>query len=456
MILITFITTCIAILAIGYILAKKETIRQLEERYGKISVKEQELNKRQAEINIKKQKIESFQKKYGNLIEKDKILMELESNIKEDRKTLAEIKKEITLLISRLQELEEQEFIVSHGLYESKYDFGTSEEYKEKLDTIKIKQKEKIKNKIAAICHTEWTVEGSQAKGRKMINAFLKLILRAFNGECDTAVLKVKYNNIKTLEKRINKSYEALNKLSETNKCEITKEYLGLRLQELYLTHEFQEKKKEEQEEQRRIKEQMREEEKARREIEKIKEKTEEEEEKYTKELEKARQEITQLMGQEKDKLQEKIEYLRQQLEEATINKERAVSRAQLTKSGHVYIISNIGSFGSNIYKIGMTRRLDPNDRIKELSSASVPFPFDIHTMIFSDNAPELENRLHQIFDEKRVNKANDRKEFFSITLDEIVETVKNIAREENWETKISFTKVAEAEEYRKTVAMKK
>lgn len=442
----TFIATCAAILAIGYILVKKETIR----------AKENELNQRQAEINIKQQKIKSFHKKYGDLIDKDRIMIEIESNIKEDRRTLAEIQNEITSLTSRLQELEEQDFLFAHGFYESKYNFGTSEEYKEKLDMLKTKQKELIKQKMAAICRTEWMVEGSQAKGRKMVNDFLKLVLRAFNGECDTAVLKVKYNNIKTLEKRINKSYEALNKLSQTNKCEITRDYLTLRLEELYLTHEFQEKKKEEQEEQRRIKEQMREEEKARREIEKIKEKAEDEENKYATALEKARQEIAKSVGQEKDKLQEKVEYLRKQLEEATLNKERAVSRAQLTKSGHVYIISNIGSFGSNIYKIGMTRRLDPSDRVKELSSASVPFPFDIHAMIFSENAPELENRLHQIFYGKRVNKANDRKEFFNITLEEIVETVNAIARQEKWDTKISFTKAAEAEEYRKTVAMEK
>jgi hypothetical protein len=103
-----------------------------------------------------------------------------------------------------------------------------------------------------------------------------------------------------------------------------------------------------------------------------------------------------------------------------------------------------------------MTRRLEPSDRVKELSSASVPFPFDVHAMIFSDNAPELESKLHQIFYEKRVNKANDRKEFFNVTLDEIVETVKDIAQKETWDTQIRFTKVAEAEEYRKTVAMKK
>jgi hypothetical protein len=230
-------------------------------------------------------------------------------------------------LTSRLQELEEQDFLISYGFYESKYNFGTSEEYKEKLETIKTKQKEKLKNKAAAVCHTEWTVEGSQAKGRKMINDFLKLILRAFNGECDTAVLKVKYNNIKTLEKRINKSYEALNKLSKTNQCEITQNYLELRLEELYLTHEFQEKKKEEQEEQRRLKEQMREEEKARREIEKIKEKAEEKEEKYEKALEKLVRKLPNQWVKKRIKLQDKIEHLRKQLEEATLNKERATSR---------------------------------------------------------------------------------------------------------------------------------
>ncbi len=111
---------------------------------------------------------------------------------------------------------------------------------------------------------------------------------------------------------------------------------------------------------------------------------------------------------------------LEKQLKEAQKKGERAVSRAQMTKSGVVYVISNIGSFGHGVYKIGMTRRLEPLDRVRELGDASVPFPFDVHAMILSDNAPELEKKLHKFFNERRLNLVNNRKEFFNVSLEDI------------------------------------
>jgi hypothetical protein len=126
-----------------------------------------------------------------------------------------------------------------------------------------------------------------------------------------------------------------------------------------------------------------------------------------------------------------------------------------MTRSGYVYVISNIGSFGENIYKIGMTRREDPDVRVRELSGASVPFPFDIHAQIWSEDAPGLESKLHQFFSDRRLNKANERKEFFKVSLDEIEATVNRFLQDDP-ESKISlhFTKIAEAEEYRKTIQL--
>jgi hypothetical protein len=236
----------------------------------------------------------------------------------------------------KLRELEEEDFVQSFGFYQSKYDFESSEKYKLRLDEIRAKQKESIKNQTAVICRTEWVVEGSKSKGKKMTNDFLKLVLRAFNGECDAATMKVKYNNINSLETRINKAFETLNKLSESTHCEITSDYLKLKLEELYLTHEFQEKKQDEREEQRRIQEQIREEERALREIEKVKEEAEREEKRYQEALNKARQELERASGKQQEELQRKIEQLAQQLEEAHTDKERAISRAQMTKSGYV------------------------------------------------------------------------------------------------------------------------
>lgn len=311
-----------------------------------------------------------------------------------------------------------------------------------------------IKDKQAAVCHTEWSISGSVKEGKKMTNNFLKLILSAFNGECDASVAKVKYNNVQTMENRIRKSYDKLNKLSETTHCEIASRYLDLKLQELWLAHEYQERKHQEQQEQRIIREQMREEEKAQKELEKAKKDAEKEERRFQKALEKAHQEVESATGKAQEILLGEIEELQKRLAEAEANKERAISQAQLTKSGHVYIISNIGSFGEDIYKIGMTRRLEPNDRVKELSSASVPFPFDVHAMIYCENAPELESRLHKCFDDRRVNKENQRKEFFRVSLDEIVRAVNETDEELGvCKSKIIFTMIAEATDYRKTLA---
>jgi DNA polymerase III alpha subunit (gram-positive type) len=280
-------------------------------------------------------------------------------------------------------------------------------------------------------------------------------MLRAFNGECDAAVSKVRYNNVSTMEKRIQKSFDAINKLGKINKCEISDEYYSLKLKELQLTHEYREKKQEEQEEQRFLKEQMREEQKALQELEKARKAAEKEEEQYQKALEKARKEFAGVSKEDQEKLQAEINELEQKLKEAEQRSERAKSRAQMTRSGYVYVISNIGSFGENIYKIGMTRREDPDVRVRELSGASVPFPFDIHAQIWSEDAPGLESKLHQFFSDRRLNKANERKEFFKVSLDEIEATVNRFLQDDP-ESKISlhFTKIAEAEEYRKTIQL--
>ena len=157
---------------------------------------------------------------------------------------------------------------------------------------------------------------------------------------------------------------------------------------------------------------------------------------------------MEQATGEKHDKLQAQIDKLEQELKEAHERKERALSMAQQTKKGHVYIISNIGSFGEQVYKIGMTRRLEPEDRIKELGDASVPFQFDIHAMIFSEDAPSLENELHKTFANKKVNMLNYRKEFFNVTLDEIEQNVKAIGLE------TEFIRLPEAMEYRETMAI--
>ncbi len=213
------------------------------------------------------------------------------------------------------------------------------------------------------------------------------------------------------MEERVRRTYEAINSLGSIMEMGITKEYLDLKLAELHLEYETEQKKQEEKEEQRRIKEQMREEERALREAEKARQQAEQEEARYQQALAKAREEMAQATGQSLELLQRKIDQLDAALHKAQEMKEKATSMAQLTRSGHVYVISNVGSFGDNVFKIGMTRRLEPLDRVRELGDASVPFDFDVHAMINSEDAPTLEHELQSRFREPAVNLVNPRKE---------------------------------------------
>ncbi|NVB40830.1 DUF4041 domain-containing protein [Pseudenhygromyxa sp. WMMC2535] len=360
-----------------------------------------------------------------------------------------QLEHQLAYMRAELSYLDERALFEANGLYENHYDFDTAEQYKARLDRLVDQQKSMVKGELAAICRTTWTVEGSAAKGAKMTKDQLKLMLRAFNGECDGALAKVKYNNIESLEKRITRAFAAINKLGAVNQYEITEPYFSLKLEELRLVHEYKEKLQAEREEQRMIREQMRDEERAQKELEKAQKDAEGEERKLEAAIAKAQQQAEASAGKRHDQLVAKLEALQAELTQALERKQRAISRAQLTRSGHVYVISNIGSFGEHVYKIGMTRRLEPLDRVKELGDASVPFRFDVHAMIYTEDAPALEAKLHARFSERQVNLVNSRKEFFAVELGEIEAAVRSLHGD------ISFVKTAAAEEFRKSQAMR-
>lgn len=350
-----------------------------------------------------------------------------------------ELEKDIKLYQNDLE-------FVELGIYEPIFDLDSSEKYKEKITQIVTRQKQLIKDGNACVCKTEWVVGNSRKQGEIMTRRYINLTLRAFNGECDALISKVRWNNIKRFEERMTKAFNAINKLGQSNNTFITDEYLKLKLDELHLVYELAHKKYQEKEEARAIREEQREEERAQREFEKARKDAEMEEKHFQKALERAKKDLGLVSGEKLDELNSQIAQLEQNLKDAHEAKERAISRAQETKSGHVYIISNLGSFGENIYKIGMTRRLEPMDRVKELGDASVPFTFDLHAMIFSENAPELENLLHKEFDDRRINKVNYRKEYFRVTLDEIEKVIIDKYKKE-----VEFIKVLEAQQYRQT-----
>ncbi len=309
------------------------------------------------------------------------------------------------------------------------------------LKDTRIKIREMIKRGTAAECDYVDVYRSKTA---------IEFVLDAFNGKVDSILSKAKHDNYGKLEQELKDAFQTVNHNgSAFRNARITDFFLACRLRELKWVVSVNELKLQERDEQRQIKEQMREEEKARREYEKAIKEAEREERQLQRAMVQARKELEGAAEEERIQLQQQIDTLNIQLEDAHSKNERALSLAQQTRRGHVYIISNEGSFGESVYKIGMTRRLEPLDRVKELGDASVPFPFDVHAMICVEDAPTLENELHRRFDYLRLNKINQRKEFFSVSLSEIKQVVEGKGIEVHWTMK------AEAMEYRESNIMR-
>lgn len=386
-------------------------------------------------------------------------ILKLKEEEKEYLQKIGELNKKIQLLNtdvkkkeSQLIILEEEVLMQEFGLYTPLYDFVTSKEYKDELEKIRQQQKKMMKDKTAVSYFDEWIVDGSKAKGKKMTNENIKQILRTFNTECEVIIDKVKFNNFDTMERRIQKSFDTLNKLNSSNRVSIEPFFLKLKIKELHLAHEFQLKKQDEKEEQKRIREELREELKLKKELEDAKKHVLKDMKHFQNALESVRKQLenTELPDADRRELEEKYTTLENTVGTLEENIKDIDYRQNNQRAGYVYIISNIGAFGEHVYKIGMTRRLDPIERVNELGDASVPFNFDVHAMIFSEDAPSLENALHKAFENKKLNMINIRREFFNVTLEEIEEVVKL-----NYDKTVEFVKVAPAEQYRESLKMK-
>ena len=348
---------------------------------------------------------------------------------------------ELTALKEEANQLEKEVLISVTEILDDESLAGiTSEECKDKLMMLKLKEKDLISsgNALRVTAHND----------KKVVNNNIKQILRCFSTECDNHLCNLSVKNVGSAKMHIQRSYETLNKIFETDGVRLTDQILRIKLDEATLVFGYEQKKEQEREQQKAIKEQMIEEEKVRREIERAKAQIDKDEKHLNGEISK----LMAYMNKSTDSVQnqlyvDKIKELEAKLNSLESDKKNVLDREQNARAGFVYIISNIGSFGENIYKIGMTRRLEPMDRIKELSSASVPFEFDVHAMIFSDDAPKLETVLHQTFDEYKVNKVNDRKEFYKVPLKDIEDVVKK-----NHNATVEFTLLAQAKEYRESL----
>jgi hypothetical protein len=336
----------------------------------------------------------------------------------------------------------DQYIIPAHSLLEGlAEDFGHTQAGQE-LKAARERTKVMIRNGTAATCEY---VEMSRR------NIAINFVIDAFNGKVDSILSRVKHDNAGTLTQEIRDAFAVVNYNGKAfREARVTEEYLAARLDELKWAVVAQELKLQVREEQRRIKEQIHEEEKARREYERAMRDAAKEEELLRKAMEKAQQQIEQATSEQKVKYEQQLHELSEKLKEAEERNQRALSMAQQTKRGHVYIISNIGSFGEEVYKIGLTRRLEPLDRVKELGDSSVPFEFDVHAMIFSEDAPALECKLHRHFIMMQMNKVNHRKEFFKVDLKHIHEEVEKLGLNVKW------TMTAEAKEYHESLSVEK
>ena len=408
------------------------------------------LKTRRAELERTQQEFDQSRERFAGILDADAEetrvraeTTEAMCQLGELRASYSEKKSTYDRLIHEIAIFDERLAFAEMGVYEPHFDFTDSEEYKEAIRAVRELQKEMISAKAAVTCPTNWAVDGSYSKGQTMTNRNIRLTLRAFNNECDAAVANTRWNNVNSMEKRIIRAWEQIDKMNASNTTYIAAEYLQLKLQELYLTHEYREKLKAEREERAETARLAREEQKLLRDL----ERAQEEEAYYAKLLEKAKAEASAIVGPQLDAFEDQIALLEKDLAAAHAKAERAKAMAERTRSGYVYIISNIGSFGEGVVKIGLTRRLDPVDRVRELGDASVPFTFDTHAIIYSDDAPALERALHSEFEGARINVQNMRKEFFRTTLDDVETAVKSLAPD------APFFRDVEAQEYRETLA---
>lgn len=439
---------------------QKQSYVTLETKYNEVEVElkntQQDYQNLQSLITPEMKEAITLQNELNRLkneIERQKVKLKTETAIKQ--KELNELDNKIATLNTEIKEkkkqiayLDDELLVQEFGLYKPKFDFANALGYKESLTEIRNKQKILIKEKRAVTGNNEWRVNGSIIQGRKMINDIQKLSLRAFNQECDELIRKVKYTNFNASLDRLSKSSLEISKLGADMNVFIANEYIQSKKEELRLAFEYQVKKQEEKEAVKAAKAEQREQAKIQKELEERRRKVEKEQTHYQTAYEKLKAQIEQ-NPDNADLLQ------KQQEMEATLSDiDKALTdidyRQANMRAGYVYIISNIGSFGKDIYKIGMTRRLEPQDRIDELGGASVPFNFDVHAMIFSDDAPSLETALHKAFEDKKVNMVNHRREFFHVTLDEIKEVVKK-----NFDKTVEFIDIPDAEQYRVSEKMR-
>jgi hypothetical protein len=387
------------------------SIRAHLERVGALTVfdLEQEAERLSQEIATQRERIEAEQKAAVIALEKE--LAEARRTDERRREELATAlrtgEEELRALRELIVATRDEQLLQEVGVYDFRHPLDDSVAYKARLEAVRKRIKEMARaNGGAVTATTDWTVNGSKTEGRKMVREFSKLMLRAYNSEVDALARNMKPYRLDAAVERLRKSKDTIAKLGRTMHIEIAGSYHRLRIEELELTADYLERVAQEKEAEREEKARLREERKAQQEMQRERERLEKERAHYE----------NALRALEAKGDAEAAGKLREQLSDVDRAIEDVDYRAANIRAGYVYVISNVGAFGERMIKIGMTRRLEPLDRVRELGDASVPFRFDVHALFFSEDAVGIEQAMHQRLADRRVNMVNLRREFFYAT----------------------------------------
>jgi hypothetical protein len=353
----------------------------------------------------------------------------------------AELQSKYQVALEEIETLQrDSETMHSIGIYEYMHPLQNALAYQDALAEIRSEIKKHVRNGLAIESSTRFAFDNSLAKGRKMTADLAKIMLRAYNAEAENCVRYVKAGNLKAAEKRLTSAATSIARYAAMMEMHINPDYHALRLRELELTADYQMKVQEEREEAREERARLREEQQAERELRAERERLQKERAHYAAALA-----ALATIGRESER--QELSAKLSEIDAAIAHNDYRIANI---RAGYVYVISNVGSFGPDIVKIGMSRRIDPMERVRELGGASVPFGFDVHALFFSDDAVGVEAELHRRFAGQRVNRVNTRREYFyatpSAVKTELAEVTGNL---------LEFNELADAEQYRVSELMR-
>jgi len=411
-----------------------EALNRLTEIRSRYTATKSEIDSLSTEIGMKTEHNQALKTLSGVQKELDKLKNQYKTG-----------KDKLTDLEEKIIEAENEVDIQEVGFYGLDLDVSTSAEYKTKMIELQNKQKVMVKSRIACDFSDNVAWNNSLTDGKKMVRQSIKMKLWSFNTHCDSVITKVTYRNRGLSERKIQKAFDVLN--SNDNLSSISYDYLQLKIEELDATFKYKEQLEHEKELLREQREQEREERKLQQEIARERAKIEKDETHINTELARLQNLLLEERS-DKQKLQNEFNGLEQKLQKLNRRKEEVDFREAHAMAGYVYVISNVGAFGRDVIKIGVTRRLEPIERINELGDASVPFRFDVHALVFSDHAFKLEKALHDRFAKQRMNQVNSRKEFFKIPLEEVQKAI----IQEFGASSVEFHMQPEAREFRQSI----